>query len=117
MAVAEITNLTIEKGTNFEATFYLFNPDDSNISFSLTANVVAYIAKYPSSSNYTLFSTSLTTSNGTVQIRLNPEQTSNLVSGRNYFEVSIRDEGFTTKFIKGTAMVEDTIAVGIVSAL
>jgi len=107
----------LEKGTNFEATFYLFNPDDSSISFSNTAQVVAYIAKYPSSPTYTTFSQTLTTRTGQIQLRLTPEQTSNLVSGRNYFEVSIRDEGFTTKFIKGTAMVQDTIAVDLVSTL
>jgi len=29
MAVAEITNIVIEKGTDFEATFNLFEPDQS----------------------------------------------------------------------------------------
>ena len=46
MAVQEINNITIEKGTDFEVTFSLFNPDNSASILSGLTTTYASIRKY-----------------------------------------------------------------------
>jgi hypothetical protein len=43
MAVAEVTNLIIEKGTFFEATFNLFEPDSSAVNLLGVSVTSTYI--------------------------------------------------------------------------
>lgn len=111
MAVAEITNIVIEKGTYFEATFNLFEPDSSATALTGLTTTYARIRKYPSSSLYEEFSKTITTNTGTIKLSLTPEQTSNLKPGRNYFDVVLTMEGKKVKVIKGTVIVEESASV------
>jgi hypothetical protein len=43
MAVAEITNLIIEKGTDFDATFNLFEPDSYAVNLTGVSAISTYI--------------------------------------------------------------------------
>jgi hypothetical protein len=111
MAVAEITNIVIEKGTNFEATFNLFDPDQSAAVLSGLTTTYARIRKFPGTSLYEEFAKTITAGTGTIKLTLTPEQTLNLKTGRNYFDVVLTINGQKVKVIKGTAIVEESLSV------
>ena len=111
MAVYEISNLTVEKGTYFEATFNLFDPDDSASTLTGLTTTYASIRKYSGSSSSEEFSKSITTATGTIKLSLTEEQTSRLSVGRNYFDVVLTLSGKKTKVIKGTAIVYESMSV------
>lgn len=111
MAVAEINNIVIEKGTDFDATFSLFDPDQSASVLSGLTTTYASIRKYPESTDGEEFSKTITASTGTIQLSLTSTQTANLKAGRNYFDVILTIGGKKTKVIKGTAIVEESASV------
>ncbi len=111
MAVAEITNLVIEKGTDFEATFNLFDPDESSAVLSGLTTTYASIRKYPEDPNGEEFSKTITAQTGTIVLSLSASQTANLKSGRNYFDVILTINNKKTKVIRGTAIVEESVAL------
>jgi hypothetical protein len=111
MAVAEITNIVIEKGTNFEATFSLFDPDQSASVLSGLTTTYASIRKFPNAINVEEFSKTITAGTGTIKLSLSAEQTSRLSAGRNYFDVVLTITGKKTKVIRGTAIVEESVSV------
>lgn len=122
MAVAEITSLVLEKGTDFEATFKIFN-DDNSIASLNNSTAVSKIRKYPTSPSAISFkgpplteggqptqNPSINTSNSTITIYLTKEQTLSLISGRNYFDILVTKGSNTFKVLKGTIMVEESIS-------
>jgi hypothetical protein len=111
MAVAEITNIVIEKGTDFEATFNLFDPDQSASVISGLTTTYASIRKYPDATSYEEFGKTITAGTGTIKLTLTSTQTSNLKAGRNYFDVVLTLDGKKVKVIKGTAIVEESASV------
>jgi hypothetical protein len=111
MAVYEISNLTVEKGTYFEATFNLFNPDSSVSILSGLTSTYASIRKFSSSTNYEEFYKIIDAQAGVINLSLTEQQTSNLTSGRNYFDVVMVLDGKPTKVIKGTVLVEESMSV------
>jgi hypothetical protein len=111
MAVAEITNIVIEKGTDFEATFNLFDPDSSASVLSGLTTTFATIRKYPEDPNGEEFSKTITSGTGTIKLKLSAAQTARLSAGRNYFDVVLTIGGKRTKVIKGTAIVEESASV------
>ena len=94
MAVAEITNIVIEKGTDFEVTFNLFDPDQSATVLSGLTTTYATIRKHPDATNGEEFGKTITSG-----------------TGRNYFDVVLTLSGKKTKVIKGTALVEESVSV------
>lgn len=111
MAVAEITNIVIEKGTDFEATFNLFDPDQEASVLSGLTTTYASIRKFPESTSGEEFAKTITSGNGTIKLSLTAAQTANLKAGRNYFDVILTMNGKKTKVIKGTIMVEESVAL------
>lgn len=111
MAVAEVTNIVIEKGTDFEATFNLFDPDQSAAVLTGLTTTYATIRKYPDATNGEEFGKTITAGTGTIKLTLTATQTANLKAGRNYFDVVLTIGGKRTKVIKGTAIVEESASV------
>lgn len=111
MAVAEITNIVIEKGTDFEATFNLFDPDQSAAVLSGLTTTYASIRKYPDSTTGEEFGKTITAGTGTIKLTLSATQTANLKAGRNFFDVVLTIDGKKKKVIKGTAIVEESASV------
>jgi hypothetical protein len=110
MSVPEV-NLRIEKGTNFEATFKVSNSDGS--VFALSNYVAsAKIRKYPTSPNSQSFTTSITVFTGEIKISMASTVTSQIDSGRNYYDVIITNTGTgrIQKVFQGTAIVSDTVS-------
>lgn len=111
MAVAEVTNIVIEKGTDFEATFNLFDPDQSSAVLTGLTTTYATIRKYPDATNGEEFGKTITAGTGTIKLTLTATQTANLKAGRNYFDVVLTIGGKKIKVIKGTAIVEESASV------
>ena len=111
MAVAEITNIVIEKGTDFEVTFNLFDPDQSATVLSGLTTTYATIRKHPDATNGEEFGKTITSGTGNIQLTLTATQTANLQAGRNYFDVVLTLSGKKTKVIKGTVLVEESVSV------
>jgi hypothetical protein len=111
MAVYEVNNLIIEKGTYFEATFNLFDSDNSSTILTGLTTTYAAIRKHSESINYEEFSKTITTGTGTIKLTLTEEQTNRLSPGRNYFDVILTINNKKTKVIKGTAIVSESISV------
>ena len=111
MAVSEITNLTLDRGANFTASFNLFNSDSSGLSISGITSTSARIRKHSTSVIFEDFSTTVTSAPpANIKIELTPEQTSNLELGRNYFDIFITTSGNNRqKFITGTIIVKDSV--------
>jgi hypothetical protein len=111
MAVPAV-NLTIEKGTDFEATFNVNNADGSVFSLA-NYTATAKIRKHPTSPNPKSFSTSITVATGEIKISMSAANTSLLTAGRNYYDVLITQTGTNKiqKVFEGTAIVGDTVSV------
>jgi hypothetical protein len=110
MATQEITNPIINKGTDFSVSFNVdkFNGEPLSL-YGYTA--VSKIRKYPSDPYYKSFQASVTPETGTIFLFMGKEDTIQLKSGRNYFDVLIVNELETLKIIKGSMMVEETASV------
>lgn len=114
MAVAEVNSLTIDKGVDFEATFNVLSPDDS--PFSLNGYVgTSKIRKYPSSPTSHPFKVEVTVATGEVKISMASTVTSQLSSGRNYFDIilnkTVSGKNYTFKVMQGTIIVSDTASL------
>ena len=110
MAIPAV-NLTIEKGTDFEATFNVTNADGT--VFSLNGySATSKIRKHPTSSVSSSFSTLITVASGQIQISMGSTVTAALSSGRNYYDVIITQVGTgkIQKVFEGTAIVSDTVS-------
>jgi len=112
MAVAEINNIVIEKGTDFEVTLNLFNDTDSAAAvLSGLTTTYARIRKYPESSVYEEFGKTITAGTGIIVLSLTASQTDNLSVGRNYFDVVLTLSSKKTKVVKGTILVAESMSV------
>ena len=113
MAVASL-NLVLEKGTDFEATFDISGPDNGPVGLSSYTGI-SKIRKYPTSPKSTSFSVEIDTEfeNQKIKISMGRSDTSDLSSGRNYFDVFLQDVGTGNilKVVEGTIIVQDSISV------
>jgi hypothetical protein len=115
MAVAEVTNLIIEKGTQFEMEFDLTNDDGTPFTLLGIGTATARIRKHANSTIYEDFSISTVAGQGQIKLSLSPSQTANLETGRNYFDLLIYtisgNPNTRQKFIKGSAIVEESMSL------
>lgn len=110
--MASAINLSLDKGTSFESTFIVKNADDS--AFNLTGyTATARIRKHPTASDYKSFQTTITSAKGEIKITMTAALTSDLSSGRNYYDVVIENTAGTSKskVFEGMIMVSDTVSV------
>jgi hypothetical protein len=113
MAVAEVNSLTIERGTDFDATFKILESDSSPLTLSYYTGV-SKIRKYPSSPTYHSFTVGITTATGEVKISMGKTTTCLLTPGRNYFDIIIISpnisDNIITKVVEGTIIVSESIS-------
>jgi hypothetical protein len=105
-------NLTLDKGTDFEATFNITNADESTFPLS-NYSAVAKIRKYPAAPSYKSFQTTITVATGEIRISMGATVTADLTAGRNYYDVIIVQAGTnrTQKVFEGSIIVNDTVSV------
>lgn len=111
MAVPAV-NLTIDKGTDFEASFTVANSDGSVFSLA-NYSASSKIRKHPTAAAYASFSTTITVATGEIRVSMGATTTSTLSSGRNYYDVIITNVGTgkITKVFEGMILAVDTVSV------
>ncbi len=111
MAVPSV-NLTLDKGTDFEATFNVTNSDGTAFLLS-NYTATAKIRKHLAATAYKSFQTSLTVATGEIQVSMASSITSLLTAGRNYYDVIITQSGTNkiTKVFEGMILVNETVSV------
>lgn len=104
-----IVNLVIEKGTDFEASFYLTGDDGGPLNL-LYSTSTAFLKKHPSSTTKYPFKVGITTEDSEVNISMGRTMTSTLPSGRNYLDVFVENMqlDFIVRVVTGTVIVEET---------
>jgi hypothetical protein len=120
MAVAVI-NLTLERGTDFDAKFKILQADSSNVLFSQQYYGKSKIRKYPSSPRFQEFDVSIISSSGEVIISMGKTTTELLELGRNYYDILITGPSqtpngigvtfSTSKVLEGSIIVSDTASL------
>lgn len=114
MAVAAV-NLVIEKGTDFTTTFNIFASDNGPVTLS-NYEGISKVRKHPTSLKSKSFDVEVIIDDPTkqsVKISMSGVDTSELTSGRNYFDVFLRDTntGYTFKVVEGTIIVNDSASL------
>ena len=111
MAVPSV-NLTLDKGTDFEATFNVTNSDGTAFLLS-NYTATAKVRKHPAATSYKSFSTSMTVAIGEIKISMSAANTAQLTAGRNYYDVIITQTGTgkITKVFEGMILVNETVSV------
>lgn len=110
MATQELTGITIDKGTDFSVTFLIDTFDGKPLNLT-GYTPVAKIRKYPTSPSYATFEASVLGNTGYISLSMNKTTSSQLKSGRNYFDVLLVNDFETIKAVKGTMLVEETASV------
>ena len=109
MAVPAV-NITIQKGTDFENIYTISNPDGS--PFDLTGYTGASkIKKFPESSTSSSFTVGIVTSAGQVVLSMAKTTTSQLSSGRHYYDILLTSpSGKSDRTFEGMALVTQTVS-------
>lgn len=111
MAVYEVNSLTIQKGTNFDASFNIYKEDGSPLGINSSFVGVSKLRKYPGATSEYPFEVELSEEDNSVSISMASTMTSQLPSGRCYFDVLLTygyADPTTKKYITGTIIVQDT---------
>ena len=111
MAVYEINSLTIQKGSDFDETFNIYNEDGSPLGINSSFVGISKLRKYPDSVKVFPFDVYLDEINSAVNISMAATMTSGLPSGRCYFDIMLTygyADTTTKKFITGSIIVQDT---------
>jgi hypothetical protein len=114
MAVYEISNLSIEKGTDFNESFKILNDDGSPLGINSTFSGIAKLRKYSTSPYSYPFNVDLNEETSEVVISMAATMTATLPSGRCYFDLILiygTTEIVTKKYLKGNIKVEDTASL------
>lgn len=106
--MAAVVNLVIEKGTDFEESFDVTNPDGTVVPLTGFSGV-SKLKKFPESSSSTSFVVGITSETGKVAISMGNTITNSLNPGRYYFDVIITaPDSKKTKIVEGMAFVSSS---------
>jgi|SRR6056300_408040 len=105
-------NIVIEKGTDFESSFTVYNPNGSTLDLNGYSSV-SKLKKFPSSTESTNFSVGIVTAAGKVVISMANTTSSTLSEGRHYYDVIITNDstGKKKKIVEGMVIVKSSAAV------
>jgi hypothetical protein len=108
MSVSAV-NLSIAKGTDFEASFFITGDDNDKLNL-LYSQAIAKIKKHPTSEKFHSFDVTVSPEEGEIIISMGRSVTSQLSSGRNVLDVFIENTelDFISRVITGSIIVEDT---------
>jgi hypothetical protein len=116
MAVYAV-NFILDKGTDFEEEINLSEDDGSPLNL-VGYTAAAKLRKYPTSPKYTPFViTFIDRSAGRIKLSLNNDQTLQLESGRNYYDLILIDGSHKIKkVLEGNIIANETTTVGILDS-
>jgi hypothetical protein len=107
MAVAAV-NIVIEQGTDYQEVFTVNNPDGSPLDLTGYTGA-AKIRKFPESVTATSFNVGIVSTAGQVVVSLANTVTTNLKSGRYYYDVMVTSSANKkTKVVDGMVLVNAT---------
>lgn len=110
MAVPAV-NITIQKGTDFQNVYTISNPDGSPIDLTGYTGV-AKIRKFPESTTSSSFTVGFVTSAGQVILSMASTVTSQLNTGRNYYDILLTSSADKKdRTFEGMALVTTTVSV------
>jgi len=110
MAAVPAVNVNIDSGTNFEATFSITSETGSVIDLTGYTGV-SKIRKYPTSPSSKNFVVGITSTLGKITISMASTITSELVEGRNYYDIVITSpNNVVSKVIEGMALINSTVS-------
>lgn len=111
MSAVVAQNLTIDKGTTFEETFYFTN-DDSSVLILNDSVAIAKLRKHPFSETYYSFSCEILELQGAIVLTMDSEITSTLPSGRCVYDIIIEyDGGKMKKLVEGTVIIKESVSI------
>lgn len=107
-------NFILDKGTHFEEEFNLSEDDGSQLNLTGYTGS-AKIRKYPTSPRYKSFTiTFIDRPKGRLKLSLTNAQTSELESGRNYYDLLLTDtNGRVKKIVEGNIIVNESATHGM----
>jgi hypothetical protein len=107
-----VVNLVLEKGTTFTATFNVFEPDARPATFN-NFSAVCKIKKYPTSPISYNCQVEITAATGTIKVSMAKTTTTELESGRNYYDIIFTNniDGTSFRVLEGSIIVSDSISV------
>lgn len=110
MAVPAV-NIIIEQGADFASTFTITNSDGTVYNL-LNNSATAKLKKFPESKTSYSFSTSIIVSTGKITISMGNDVTSEIPSGRYYYDILLTNNisGLKTRVIEGMAFVSAAIS-------
>lgn len=110
MAVASV-NIVIEQGIDYQEVFTVNNPDGTPLDLSGHTGV-AKIRKFPESAASTPFTVGIVSDAGQVVVSLSNTTTSELKSGRYYYDVVVTSStGKKSKVVDGMVLVNPTESI------
>ena len=107
--MATKANLVIDQGSDYYVTLHLTDENGDIINLlNYTAN--SQIRKwYTSLNTAAVFTTSINISSGEIELSLNANQTSNLVSGRYVYDVELTNNGIVSRIVEGIVTVNPQV--------
>jgi hypothetical protein len=113
MSVIVVNLPPINKGTDFEFEFQIF--DENNTAINLTGcEILSKIRKHPASSKFNTFTTAITnTSRGIFKLIMSNKITSVLSGGRNCYDVFVKyPNQKIKKVVEGSVLVNNSATYG-----
>ena len=112
MASVSAVNITIHKVTSFEESFTLTGEDGIPLNL-VNSTVTAKLRKYPGADTAFNFSAEVTIATGTIKLKMTPEVTSTLPTGRAYYDILVTNNtsNLVTKVVNGNVLVEETASL------
>ena len=111
MAAVSAVNLVIQKGVNFEETFFLTAEDGGGLNLT-GQTVVAKLKKHPNATTAFSFSTTVTIGDSSVKITMSGATTATLPSGRCVYDIVLTSSGgIKSKVVEGTVLVQESVSV------
>ena len=114
MSVVVSINLTLDKGTDFDETFTIYNQDGSLLDIYPSFVVVSKLRRHPEAKIEYPFDVYIDRENSSVTISMGREMTSQLPSGRCYYDILLTygyADTTTKKLINGNIIVQDTASI------
>lgn len=107
-----VVNLTLDKGTDFEATFDIFNSSSASVVFDNYTGACK-IRKHPTSVVSYAASVGISTVSGEVIISMGKTMTSQLSPGRNLYDVILTSNvnGSAFKLVEGSIIVSESVSL------
>ena len=108
-----VSNLIINKGTDFSQTFDVFNSDGTSLNL-VGYSGFSHMRKSPSSSSYVGFGVSFIDAiNGKIKLSMGSTITSNLKSGRQVYDILlVSPSNIKSIVIEGMVSVKPGISTG-----